>query len=746
MESAPIESGLLRGRLRALQAVYLAQTYAIVLARILAYSWVLNEMGSGRLPWVFLVQAVPLCILTFALIGVVDRVGRASLLMAGSGVMAGGVLLFRAGAGLGVGGLSPGFLLFGETLFSLFSVHFWLLTSELLSPQESKRYFPSLALVGAVGAILAGLTAQSLGGQPPWRVLPVLLPPVVVSGLGAWHIHRTYRHRVGPRRSSVARAGWSDELAQGLGLVKQSAFLRWLVLLTAGITTAGVIIDYLYSVSAEQMSHAGNLPAFFGGIHVVINVLQVILVFLAGRRIFTTMGLVRTLSSFPLGGTVLGLVTLGQGIGWSAVALKVFDRLENYLVLNPGVGIALNAFDRAKRGRASLVYGGLVKPLSISLTGLCLLHVSGGAGATALLLAVFAGTLLVLRRLGRAYRRTLVENLRSTDARLVRNSLEALSEPENRVITPELIAFYHRVSDHVFEENVLKAAGLIKDPAFIPILLDALRGRHTSLKCAAARSLAQFPSPEVRDALLAALRDEDSARVKASILSALSVRFDTAVHYPVLLAGLDDPDPRVRANAVEAIGLTGDPELVRLVRPKLDSPHPRIKANAVMALAGIPEERDTAIEALRMFLDSGDRGLVLSALHAAGELREASVYDRVKVAAGSDDPDIRRNAVIALGKYDDLDAVEPLVELLVHSAREGVPVAYALDRLGESVREALVERVAELPLAGRAAAVRAIRACGVNYPELVDQIAGGGGRSAGDTDPILLDTVPSPPY
>ncbi len=743
MEPAPLEKGWLRGRLRALQVVYLGQTYTIVLARVLAYSWVLHELGSGNLPWVFLGQALPLCLLSFALIGVVDRVGRASLITAGSVVMGVGVLLFRVGAGMGIHGLSAGFLLFGETLFALFGVHFWLLASELLSPRESKRYVSSLALLGAVGAILAGLTAQGIGQWAPWQVLPVLLPSVVVTGVAAGYVHRTYRHRVAPA-SDLGGRGWAEELVQGVRQVRESAFLRWLVLFTAGITTAGVIVDYLYSVAAERLSPGGGLPAFLGGINVVINVLQVILVLLVGRRIFTTVGLVRTLSSFPAGGTLLGLLTLINGPGWTAVALKVFDRLENYLVLNPGVGIALNAFDREKRGRASLVYGGVVKPLSISLTGLLLLEAHRPLSATLLLLMVLALTWAALQPLGRAYRRTLVENLRAGDPRLVRNSLEALSEPENRSVTPTLLAFYRLTQDPVFRENVLKAAGQIQDPAFVPILLEALRGAHTSLKCAAAGSLTRFPCPQVRDALMEALKNENSTRVKASILSALRRGFDATVHVPALLAGLEDPDPRVRSNAIEAIGLTRDPALIRRLRPYLESPYPRVKANAVIALAQVPSERPVAVRALEGFFEQGDRALLLSALHAAGELRAPSVYDRVKAAAASEDPDVRRNAVIALGKYDDPEAVSPLLDLLVASTGHGVPVAHALDRLGEEVREALIARLVDLPAAQRAKVVRVIQRCGVNYPDLVDRLERAGGDLEAEV-PILLDTAPTRP-
>jgi HEAT repeat protein len=260
------------------------------------------------------------------------------------------------------------------------------------------------------------------------------------------------------------------------------------------------------------------------------------------------------------------------------------------------------------------------------------------------------------------------------------------------------------------------------------------------LKGAAVRSLARFPTLEVREALLKTLREEDSARVKASILSALAAGGDLSALHPVLRAGLDDPDPRVRANAVESIGLTLDPALLADLRPKLTGEAPRVMANAIVALARIPEERHAAIEALRRMFETQDRSQRLSALYAAGEVREPALARAIRVLVGHPDIDLHRNAVIALGKHDALEAVEPLCRLLVGPIEHGRAAALVLDRLGPEVREALIERLCQVSVEEREQAVRALRSCGLNYPDELEQLEAAAG-SVPRSHPVILDVA-----
>ncbi|KAF1081756.1 MAG: hypothetical protein GQF41_2096 [Candidatus Rifleibacterium amylolyticum] len=53
---------------------------------------------------------------------------------------------------------------------------------------------------------------------------------------------------------------------------------------------------------------------------------------------------------------------------------------------------------------------------------------------------------------------------------------------------------------------------------------------------------------------------------------------------PSLLEGLASQDNRCRANAVEAIGMLGDPESLNYLIPFLDDPHNRVRGNSILAL------------------------------------------------------------------------------------------------------------------------------------------------------------------
>jgi len=704
-----------------LRALLVSQTWLAVQGRVVAYTWLVESGGSAALAWVYLGLSLTVALVTLALFTVVDRVGRASLLgvmfgVFGAGVAATGVFHDDAGAAA-----APIFLLFVETATTLIGAHFWLLASELLSPDQARRNFPSFTLAGGLGAVIGG-GAGHLVGLLGTRglILTLVVPALACCGLTLVARSR-YGYRVGAR-GDASSASVSAELKSGLQLLRESRLLRWVGVLTAAITASGIAIDFLFTQSVAKTVATGSLSSFFGNINVATNVVQLVVVGLVGARLFTTFGLFRTFSSYPVGGFVLALAGAPFGLATSAMLLKVFDRFEKDVVLNPGMSLALSAFARARRGRASLVYSGLVKPAAMAAAGGALVLLRASPVALwvfiALMLAAFFP---LLRRLAAVYRDALLDNLKTDDMRLVSSSIEALAEPENRVVVPRLIELLEGSADPVVSENVLRAAGSIADPRFVPQLLYALGSDNSSIKIAAAGSLRRFSGPEVQQAVLAALKNEQSARVKASLMAVLGA--EQAALQPVLRAGLKDEDPRVRANAVEAIGLSNDPALIAELRPLLDSASPRELANVVVALARLPAHREAARARLELIFWAEDRNLLASALWAAGELAEAAFLPAVRRYLTDADAMVRRNAVIALGKLGEPDAVEPMVKLLLGGKDDAFAMARALGRLGGREREALLMHLSQLSRQERAPALFALTHCGLNYPDELDQLA-----------------------
>lgn len=698
-----------------LRALVFAQAWLVVQGRVVAYSWLLEVAGAGQLPWLYVGQALAVGLLTLLLFGTVDRVGRASLL-GGMFIVFGLGVAMASAVPHGQGSrAAPAFLLFVEAGIALISGHFWLLAGELLSPDQSRRHFPSFTLAGGLGAI-AGGSAGHLAAVLETRgmVLLLIVPALACSGL-AMAAHNRYAYRVGPR-AKRPKTAFVAQLKDGMAMVDGSSLLRWVGLLTALVVMSGLAIDYLFSLAVVKTASASALPSFLGNTNMAVSVVQLVVVATLGSKLLTSFGLFRTFQSYPVGGAAAVAAGAPFGLAASAVMLKIFDRLENYLVLNPGLGIALAAFPRERRGRASFIYGGLVKPLAMAAMGSALVVSQAAPAALWVLIAVaLVAFVPLLRKLATVYRDTLVQNLGTSDRKLITASIEALTERENQTVVPRLLELVEKTSDPILIENVLRAAGGIRDPRFVPALIAGLKNPNSSIKIAAAGSLTHFPGPEVQAALVAAVNDEPSTRVKASLIAALGQEHSAL--RPVLRAGLTDQEARVRANAVEAIGLSGDAALIGELRPLLESVTPREVANVVVALARVPEHRAAALSALGRVFAGNDRSLLASALWAAGEAGDADHLPLITSYLSDADPMVRRNAIIAMAKLGRAEVVPPMIALLLGPRDDAMAMARAVGRLGSREREEVLIQLTALGSEQRAQALDAFVNCGLNYPE-----------------------------
>ncbi len=712
-------SATVERRVRLLQALFFFQGWFIVQGRVAAYAWLVEAQASALLPWLYVGQAAIACAATVALFGAVDHAGRASVVVRSFVVFAVGCIAAALSPPGAQAIAAPLLLLFIECGVGIIGGQFWLLAGELLSPEQARRNFPAVSLAGSAGALVGGASGHlaELFGQR--GLVALLCLPAAACVALAVVARRRYPHRLGPR-AGQAPVAFSAEVTAGLALFKSSRLVVQIAAFTALVTASGLAIDFVFTRSVAQ-THPGGAAALLGDVAIGVNVLHVAIVALLGQRVLTAFGLIRTFFTYPLGGLAAALLGLPFAAPGPAVALRVFDRLENFVVLNPGLGIALSAFPRERRGRASLWFSGLVKPAAMAATGGALLLLREETRAVWLfVVAGFVLGLPLLQRLATVYRETLVENLRSEDRLLVATSIEALAEPGNRAVVPRLLDVLQQRADPVLAENVLRAAGSLDDPRFAPVLLDALKSPNASMRIAAAGSLRAYASPEVLAALAEAVQQETSARVKASLITALGP--DQAMLHPILRASLADADARVRANAVEAIGLSGDPELIGELRPLLDRVTPREIANVIVALARVPAHRPAAVAALERLFESGDRGLLASALWAAGEVGERAHRPLLVARSTDDDAMIRRNAIIALGKLGDSDVVDLMVGLLLGPKDDAMAMARGLGRLDAAEREEVLIRLARLNAADRATVAEVIAGCGLNYPEELERL------------------------
>jgi HEAT repeat protein len=226
----------------------------------------------------------------------------------------------------------------------------------------------------------------------------------------------------------------------------------------------------------------------------------------------------------------------------------------------------------------------------------------------------------------------------------------------------------------------------------LPVLVDALRHRHRDVRASAAMSLG---------------------------------RLNLAAALPYIETMIDDPDLFVRAHAILALGVSGQPAAVEPLAAVLeDERRPaeaRMYAAAALGLVGSPESLDV----LSSWLPAKRLGAVKNQLrwglvYAAGVSESPTLVPSLLSLRDSwlweQDATLRALAAVALGQIGEVETVAPLLELLGddhnqvrRSAAAGLERA-ARHLTTDQIREVILHEREENDWAARANLVRALAA------------------------------------
>lgn len=154
------------------------------------------------------------------------------------------------------------------------------------------------------------------------------------------------------------------------------------------------------------------------------------------------------------------------------------------------------------------------------------------------------------------------------------------------------------------------------------------------------------------DAILRLIHDPDGI-VRATAAASLA-GVDRGIAAGALRSALSDAEPRVRANAIEALERTADERITAWIAPMLKAVEPRVRANAIKAL--LARQHAPAGDALLHMLEDSSRAARISALWVVQRLGLRSCA-LVVGRMGREDPDahVRRRAnrcLSALGGAD----------------------------------------------------------------------------------------------
>ncbi len=299
-------------------------------------------------------------------------------------------------------------------------------------------------------------------------------------------------------------------------------------------------------------------------------------------------------------------------------------------------------------------------------------------------------------------------------------------------------------------------AGAPQDKAR-PILLQATSDDDPEVVVVALATLARVGAVKEDGPALEALFDRaQDPKVRATLIEILGTLPEKA-GLEAVRKGLRDPNPRVRANAVEALGKIsdlGDRRKIALLKPMIqEGENNRVLANIAIALGDC--EAQTSVQILSKLLNSTEKWERASAVFAARHVKNDRVASWLTVQLTSDDdPDVLRNilgslehfssdevtqcflkalssanplvrsgAAKALGGKQDLEVENALVKLLETEGDQAVlcEVIRSLGRMCDSSRIGLIARqLQHTDLRVQATAIEALAEIGT--PEVVPHV------------------------
>ncbi|AKU90884.1 Npt1/Npt2 family nucleotide transporter [Vulgatibacter incomptus] len=705
------------GRRTAMAGVYhLAFVAAVVLVKSASNALVVARFRVEALPPLYIASALATGLAAWAA-AYLDRrrapgMPRQGLLWAAAALLGlASATYFRIPAAV------VALYLLGETCATIVSIRFWGAASELFDQRANRRIFGVLAAAGMVGAIVAGLAAQLLGGT---LGAVGLLPLAALLLLGSAAASRSLRRA---NRAAAAEATAAGGPSTGSSKQRPSArdvrtyllknhyprALATLMLLLAALTA---VADYLFRFQAGERYGEAELAALFGALNLWMGVVAVLFQVGAAGRILERFGVFRYLLITPMGSALASIGCLFvPGMG-PAFGLRLIESAGS-LSLNPAAfQLLYGPIPDSLRPRIRALVDGLVKKVGFASGGVLLL-VLGSRASVELLVAAVVGVVavyVVILAISRRFYVVAIEDrlapavnlganhLRSAEARTVLRSALSSDEPV-RVLTSiallrddprfDPLPFLPRLLGHPDSRVRRSTVALVHDRRIsqaVPQLERIFAGDRPEIRYEAALALGKLVPERARELLLPWLDRNDSPLAGAAI--AALVPPELASREGALFgegAAPGDRGPPEVASAEQASLVATRALLDRLERPG----------------APVQERIETA--------------------RALGRLGPSAFGTRLAFYLADEDPNVRRVASAAAGRILEPALVPALCRLLADRscraaartalARYGDAVVPALSTVLDDRSEALVLRL-EVPRVlrkvGTSAAARAL--------------------------------------
>ncbi len=671
-----------------------------------ATSLLVAHLGAEVLPQVYVGSALLLIVTGGFLIPFIDRLDRAKLFRATLVVFA--TLLI---ASYYLGGLAPelsyrGLYLLCYLMKSLLFLQFWLIAGEVCELRQAKRLFPILLGFSLAGGLTASVAASFLPQWIPTEDLLLIAGMLLILGLvPSQRISRLYRSELQPLplRTKVRLSDTWRQLRSDLATSLGSPLLRNLSLCFFLFALLAQVLDFLMGKAAGlrfvDPSGAVNpqsLTSFYAALNAGVIGTGALVQFLIANRVISSIGVTRGQIVSPLamiagfGSIGVALAITGNGLGsaffFTVLASRAIQKVLRISIYRSSTDLIFNPIPSERRGRAKAFKETIIEPSGVLAGGL-LLMVSGLFDIKVLVIGSFvaSGVFLVMSfRLKAHYLESLVHVLRE----------------KSRF----RYAFPTRLMSHA--KHGAEGTGTVSD------LERALDTQEVSVRLLAVEVAAELREPAAGPVLVRRFRQETDPKVRATMIAALGKLLRRrAESLTALEPSLEDEDPRVRANGIEALAQIGITESSVFLPPFAGDPEPRIRANTAVAFskldpdAGGQKGREILVE----MSGSEEQSVQLSGLFGLGEMGDYESIETLEKALGHHQTSVRRRALMSLARSGRRRAIDRLIQFLEEGNGATRHMATrAIESCGESAIDPLVLALWSTDVDARRFIVRAL--------------------------------------
>lgn len=510
-----------------------------------------------------------------------------------------------------------------QTLIDLLTVQSGILVMNSLNTREAKRLFPLVNAGGPAGAFAGGIAVSSLSIALGSENLIVFCVPFLTAMLfTSSYIIKLYAD--GDKQSESASLNRGHSLMHTIKDVLSDIFkeklLRIFLIVFSSVIIASTIIDYQFQFILKENYSKDQIATFLGLFVVTLNIFSLIIQLFVANRLLIYLGLITNLLLMPIFLIVGSSVFLFLPIIWVVMGTKFMENVCKYSVYKASSNLIYMPFSPLKRSRLRIITGGVIKPLCVLVASFILILLTKAVEFKYLsLLVITVGIAGVLS--GIKLKKPYVEKLKDS----LSNRRMKLKD------IPELSGIIDKDGKKIIEKSLAS-----EDKNYVLFSLELIRENIIPVDVDKVEELYKHSDSDIRMEALKTVRFIGTKKDVSKITSFLEGP-----------SSLED-----KSECIRTLRHLGGDDLSSLVYNYVNSSFLYLKGEALVYLlsSGNQNSSNEAAERLKKLQSSNNSEDQMAAAYVVGELARDTYTEYLMPLLESSILEVRREAIIAVGK------------------------------------------------------------------------------------------------